>query len=134
MKLPAKALVAVADGARFVLFCNTGDETNPALSHVDTAKVDDDNRGSGGRHPSSSGNHDDRQQEEDGFAAGVADILNNLALAGKIDYIIVIAAPKTLGELRKRYHKVLSGHIIGEIAKELTEADPPAILKAIEAA
>jgi protein required for attachment to host cells len=38
-------------------------------------------------------------------AAGVADFLNKQVLSGKIDDIVIIAAPKTLGELRKHYHK-----------------------------
>jgi len=32
----------------------------------------------------------------------------------------VIAAPKTLGELRKHWHKALEAKLVGELAKELT--------------
>lgn len=41
-------------------------------------------------------------------------------MLGKFDNLIVIAAPRTLGELRKHYHKALSAKLLGEIAKDLT--------------
>ncbi|MBC7506924.1 MAG: host attachment protein, partial [Sandarakinorhabdus sp.] len=51
---------------------------------------------------------------------GTAAMLNSQVLDGKIDSLIVVAAPRTLGELRKHYHKALSAVLVGEIAKELT--------------
>lgn len=47
-------------------------------------------------------------------------MLNKRVLDGKIDNLIVIAAPRTLGELRKHYHKTLSAILLVEIAKDLT--------------
>jgi protein required for attachment to host cells len=41
-------------------------------------------------------------------------------LDGKIDKLIIVAAPRTLGELRKHYHKALTAVLVGEIAKDLT--------------
>jgi len=43
----------------------------------------------------------------------------------------VIAPPKTLGELRKHYHKEVSSRITGELAKDLTGHPVPDIEKAI---
>jgi protein required for attachment to host cells len=134
MKIPANALIAVADGAILKLFRNSGDEGAPKLTALPDANVDGDNKGSGGRHQSSSANPDDRQQDEDGFAAGIAAILNARTLAGKVDALIVVAAPKTLGELRKHYHKTVSAALAGELAKDLTGHSVADIEKAIAAA
>ena len=134
MKIPKNALIAVADGEKLNLYRNSGDENAPELVALPDADVSTDNAGSGGRHPSSSANPSDSQQDEDGFAAGIADVLNKRALAGKIDEIIIVAAPRTLGELRKHYHKTLEAKLTGEISKDLTGHSIAEIEKAIAAA
>ncbi len=53
---------------------------------------------------------------------------------GKIDSLIVVAAPRTLGELRKHYHKALSAVLAGEIAKDLTGHSIADVEKTIAAA
>lgn len=120
MIIPKDAVVAVADGEILHLYHNTGDEAAPKLIAMDHGAVDTENMGSGGRHHSSSANPSDSQLVEDSFAAGTAALLNKRVLDGKIDALIVIAAPRTLGELRKHYHKALAAVLVGEIAKELT--------------
>ena len=134
MKLPKNAVVAVADGATLNLFRNTGDESSPSLTSLPDADVSTTNKGSGGRHQSSSANPSDSQQDEDGFAAGVAELLNKRVLDNKIDDLVVIAAPRTLGELRKHYHKSLEAKLVGEIAKDLTGHSAQDIAKAIASA
>jgi protein required for attachment to host cells len=120
MLLPNNAYIAVADGEKLQLYRNDGDEAAPSLAAMQVPKVDGDNKGAGGGHASSSANPDDSQQNEDGFAAGIAAMLNQQVLAGHIEKLVVIAAPRTLGELRKHYHKTLSAKLLGEIAKDLT--------------
>ena len=120
MKLPKNAVIAVADGETLNLYRNTGEESAPALTALPDADVDTTNKGSGGRHQSSSANPSDSQQDEDGFAAGIAALLNKRILDGKIDNLVIVAAPRTLGELRKHYHKSLESNLVGEIAKDLT--------------
>ncbi len=134
MQLPKGATVAVADGEKLNLFRNTGDEANPKLTALPDAHVVSDNKGSGARHKSSSGNPDNSQVEEDSFAAGIADLLNRQVLDGKITDLIVIAAPRTLGELRKHYHKKLSATLVGEISKDLTGHSLQDVEKAIATA
>ncbi len=134
MQLAKGATVAVADGEKFVLFRNSGDEAHPKLTPVPTAEVGTANKGSGGRHHSSAANPDDSQVEEDSFAAGTAALLNRQVLGGKIAHLVVIAAPRTLGELRKHYHAKLSAALVGEIAKDLTGHSVKDIEKAIAAA
>lgn len=120
MHIPKGATVAVADSEILNLFSNTGDEATPKLTALPDAEVGTTNHGSGGRHQSSSANPADSQQSEDSFAAGIAEILNRRVLDGKIKHLVVVAAPRTLGELRKHYHKTLEAVLVGEIAKELT--------------
>ena len=134
MKLPKNAVVAVADGETLNLYRNTGDEGAPALTALPDADVATNNKGSGGRHQSSSANPSDSQQDEDGFAAGVAALLNKRVLDGKIDDLVIVAAPRTLGELRKHYHKSLQAKLVGEIAKDLTGHNAADVGRAIIAA
>lgn len=134
MQLAKGATVAVADGAKFSLFHNVGDEAHPELKPVGTPDPSTENTGSGGRHHSSSANPDESQQAEDNFAAGAVALLNKQVLAGKITKLVVIAAPRTLGELRKHYHAKLSDALAGEIAKDLTGHSAKDIEKAIAAA
>ena len=134
MQLPRGATVAVADGEKLRLFRNTGDETNPKLTLLPGSDVSSDNKGSGARHQSSSANPDNSQVEEDSFAAGIADLLNRQVLDGKVTDLVVVAAPRMLGELRKHYHKKFSATLVGEISKDLTGHLLEDVEKAIAAA
>ncbi|MDP3315622.1 MAG: host attachment protein [Devosia sp.] len=119
MMLPKGTTVAVADGEKLNLFHNTGDEAGLKLSPAPHAQVDADAHGSGSR-TNSSGNPDQSQSSEDDFSTGIVDMLNKGVLDGSIDGLVIIAAPRALGEMRKHYHKVLTAKLLGEIAKDLT--------------
>jgi protein required for attachment to host cells len=134
MLLPKGTTVAVADGEKFNLFRNTGDEAHPALTAMPEPEVESVNKGSGASHQNSSGNPDVNQAAEDGFAGGIAGLLNKRVLDGEIADLVIIAAPRTLGELRKSYHKKLSEVLRGEISKDLTGHPLHDIEKAIAAA
>lgn len=120
MLLPKGATIAVADGEKLHLYRNSGDEAHPKLTALPEPAIGGDNKSAGVRHPSSSANPNDSRLEEDSFAAATAGWLNKQVLEGKIDNLFVIAAPKSLGELRKHYHKALQGKLLGELAKDLT--------------
>lgn len=120
MQLPKGATVAVVDGEKLNMYRNTGDEAHPKLQALPGVNAESDNKGSGSRHHSSSANPDRGQLEEDSFAAGTAELLNRRVLDGTISNLVIIAAPRTLGELRKHYHKTLSAALVGEISKDLT--------------
>lgn len=124
----------MADGEKLNLFRNSGDEANPSLIASAVEDVTNENKGSGARHQSSSANPDNSRIEEDSFAAGTAELLNRQVLGGQIDNLIIIAAPRTLGELRKHYHQKLSTVLIGEITKDLTGHSAREIEKAVAAA
>ena len=134
MRIPKGATIAIADGEILNLFRNTGEEKTPKLTALPNAVFGTGNAGSGGRHQSSSANPSESQQSEDGFAAGTAAVLNSRVLDGRIEDLIIVAAPRTLGELCKHYHKSLSAALIGEISKDLTGHSVADVEKAIIAA
>jgi protein required for attachment to host cells len=111
--------IAVADGATLELYRNGGDEARPKLIPLPAPKLATHSKDSGKRHRSSTANPDDENVGEDSFVAAIADWLNAQALEGKIEHLIVVAAPKALGELRRHYHKALSGKLVAELDKDL---------------
>ncbi|MBO9112202.1 host attachment protein [Agrobacterium sp. S2/73] len=134
MNLPQNTVVAVADGEKLSLFRNDGDAATVNLTALPDPAIDSSKISSGARHSSSSANPDDSQQDEDGFGAGVTDMLNKQVLEGKIKSLVIIAAPRTLGEMRKGYHKSLSEVLIGELDKDLTGHSVRDIEKALASA
>lgn len=132
MILSPGTLVAVVDGEKLALFENTGHQ-GVVLSPKPTPAIADRASGAAGR-ISSEANPDNDTQAEDGFAMGVAEALNAMVLNNKIGRLLVIAAPKTMGQLRKGWHKETGSRIVGEIAKDLTGHSPDQIAAAIEKA
>ena len=132
MMLPKGTTIAVADGEKLNLFRNTGDEAAVKLVAVPYAAIESDPGTSTGRHASSA-NHDHGQAAEDQFSAGIVQRLNQQVLTGKIEKLVIIAAPRALGEMRKHYHKALSPILLGEIAKDLTGHSMSDIEKAVAA-
>ncbi|MCG7508240.1 host attachment family protein [Mesorhizobium retamae] len=126
-------VIAVCDGEKLSLYRNQGDESAPELVPLAVEAVETQNKSSGMRHRSTAANPDARQLEEDSFAAGVAGILSDMFLANEFERLVVIAAPRTLGELRKRYHSQMLPAIQAEIAKDLTGATVPTLLATLEA-
>lgn len=132
MILPQGAVVAVVDGEKLVMFHNTGHATEVELKAMDLPAVEPGAASRG--HHSSGANPDNDTQAEDAFAGGVAALLNRNALEGKFDKLLVIAAPRTLGELRKHWHRALQEKLVGEIAKDLTGQSVDQITRVIAAA
>ena len=134
MQVPQNTVIAVADGEKLSLFRNEGNALDIKLKAMPAVEIDSSTISSGARHSSSAANPDDSQQDEDGFGSGVTDMLNKQVLEGKIQNLVIIAAPRTLGEMRKGYHKQLSAVLIGELDKDLTGHTVQDIEKALEAA
>jgi protein required for attachment to host cells len=130
MLLPHGTVVALVDGHNFELYRNTGDEAEPELSALTAPKLDTHNH-SGGSHHSSSGNHAGSLVAEDAHAIAAVSWLNGQVLGGKIRDLVVFAAPRTLGELRKHYHKLTERALLKEVNKDLTGHKPPEILAAL---
>jgi len=132
MHLPHGTIVAVADGEKLNLFRNGGDEGRLQLVAGPDLAVDARVSRAGG-HQSSSSNPANNQQAEDGFSTGIVDALNAMALQGNVKHVLIIAAPKSLGEFRHHYHKALSAILVGELDKDLAGHSMADVQKAIEA-
>ena len=120
MLVPHATIVAVVDGAKLELYRNAGRETDPKLSPLANPRLEPHSKDAGKRHRTSTANPDKRLLEEDSFVAATVEWLNHEAVEGKFESLIVIAAPRALGELRRHYHKALSARIIAEIDRDLT--------------
>jgi len=131
MLLPHGAIIALTDGKNFELFRNTGSIAAPELTSLPAPSLEGTNKSAGVHHRSSTGNPDEKRLEEDAHAATVADWLNGQILGHKIETLVVIADPRTLGEMRKHYHKQLESALLGELAKDLTGRPGPDILAAL---
>ena len=130
MLLPHGTILALVDGQNFELYRNAGDEAEPELAALPAPRLDSHNH-SGGGHHSSAGNHADRQVSEDAHAIAAVNWLNAEVLGHRIEHLIVFAAPRTLGEMRRHYHKQTERALIKEYAKDLLGRQPGEILAAL---
>ena len=130
MLLPHDAVIALVDGHKFELYRNAGNEAEPELSAPPEPQLDSSNH-SGGSHRSSTGNHADSLVAEDAHAIAAVSWLNSQVLSHQITDLVFIAAPRTLGELRKHYHKMTERALLKEVSKDLVGKAPDAILAAL---
>ena len=133
MLLPHGVVIALVDGKKLELYRNGGTEEHPHLDPLPTPSLDEHNKGSGGHHRTTSANPSSRRLEEDAHAAAVATWLNSQVLGHKIDQLVVIADPRTLGELRKHYHKQTAAAVRGDLHKDLIGKQGPEIIEALRA-
>jgi protein required for attachment to host cells len=146
MRVPHKTLIAVADGRKLLFLRNDGDAELPVFHKVKVAihanPADHDQKtdlagqapGGAGQGGATMGEADYHQLEEDRFAAEVAELLKTRAMNGDFESLIVVAPPRTLGELRKHYHKEVSDRLRGEIGKDLTNHPVDEIERIVTAA
>ena len=127
MLLPHGTIVALVDGKNFELYRNAGNEAEPALEPMPSPKLDSHNH-SGAGHRSTPGNHADSLVAEDAHAGAAVAWLNSQVLGHKLEHLVVIAAPRTLGEMRRHYHKQTEQVVMTEIAKDLIGRQPADIL------
>jgi protein required for attachment to host cells len=139
MLLPKGTAIAVVDGTKFEFYHNTGTEAEPKLNMVETPDLELTNfsagariNDGGARHSARTGDGSNDSVDESAHAIAVADWLNNQVLKHKLDSLVIIADPKSLGEMRKRYHKQLEAVLVKELAKTLTGHPASDILKALK--
>jgi protein required for attachment to host cells len=75
---------------------------------------------------------DFHQQDEDRFAAETAEMLKDRALRNEYDALVVVAPPRTLGELRKHFHKEVEKRLVAELPKDLVNTPVPEIEKILQ--
>lgn len=148
MRVPHNAFVLVADGRKMLFLRNEGDSEFLNLQ-VEKKLIDRHNPdhneqatdlagGASGTRKAGAqwggGNMEEvdfHQLEEDRFAAETAGLLKDWALRNEFESLIVVAPPRTLGELRKHYHKEVSDRLAGELDKDLTGHTVPQIEEAL---
>jgi protein required for attachment to host cells len=146
MQLPHNSFVVVADGKKMLFFRNEGDAAYPKLEverklETPDAPDRDQKTDAPGRAASASGGAgrsayeeaDFHQIEEDRFAVETAELLRKRALRNEFESLIIVAPPRTLGELRKHYHKEVEKRLAGEVAKDLTGHPVAEIEKILQA-
>lgn len=139
MQVQNDGLVVVVDGEKMLLLRNAGDAEYPNLEVIEQDEQESQanrvlRRDSPGRAFASAGARrsayqetDSRQVDEDRFAADTAETLNRMALENQFESLVIVASPRTLGELRRHYHPELQKRLIGEVPKTLTNATIPDI-------
>ena len=139
MPLPHDALVLVADGRKTLFLRNKGDDNQIDLrTEAHDQRADPKDRDMKTDAPGLTGQSfgfgrpaydetDFHEQAKAIWAKGVADILNQRALAGDYQSLAIVAPPRTLGELRKHLHKEAESKLFATFDKEMTDRPIPDI-------
>ncbi len=134
MQLPHGVIVALVDGKHFELHRNSGDEASPDLSAMETPNLDESNKGGGAGRDSSSANPTGHQIDEDAHAAAATEWLNQQVLGHKIEKLVIVASPRTLGEMRRHYHKQLEVALVADLSKDLIGKSGAELVAALQSA
>lgn len=129
---PIRTWILIADGTRARIVCNTG--PGKGLQEVSGMEFEGDNSRSGdimadrpGRTFDSAGSHrhamephsDPQREAKRSFAADMVGKLQDQLQAQAFDRLVLVAAPATLGDIRKSLPKSLLDVVYGEISKNL---------------
>jgi protein required for attachment to host cells len=132
ISVPYDAWVLIADGEKALFLKNLTDAQDPHLEVVrkeeqENPKDIDQSANRPGRMPdngpgqrSAMDDTDWHQLAKERFADDLADLLYRQAHRHRFEKIVLVAPPKTLGELRQKLHKEVADKVIGEIPKTLT--------------
>lgn len=135
--------IVVADAEKALLMRNLTDHRDPnfeVVAREDQPEVPK-NSDRPGRMPDPGPNQmsamegtDWRDLARDRFAKELAEILYSHAHRGDFDRLVIVAAPKILGELRDELHPEVESKIIAEIDKDLTHHSRDRIETEVKAA
>ncbi len=136
MKIGHGAWVLVGDGEKALFLVNQGDAVHPVLETLRVMEnhnppTREQGTDAPGRFPDGSGPHrsavqntDWHEIEKHRFAKEVADFLYKAAHANRFSKLVVVAPPKTLGDLRREFHDEVTERVVAEIGKDLTNQPP----------
>jgi protein required for attachment to host cells len=144
MQIPHDSFVLVANGRKSLFFRNEGDGDFPNLTierkeiheNPDHHEQASDEAGQAASPPgavATMGETDFHILEEQRFAADTAAMLKERALRNDFEALVIVAPPKTLGELRKHYHKEVEKRLVAEVPKDLTNLPVPEIERVLQA-
>jgi protein required for attachment to host cells len=132
MKVPHRALVALANGERFLLMRNLGQPFEPKLEKIGELDLELTNFSAGVRHQDPAGQRSGSTRiDELAHGAAIAEWFNGKTLNGENDPLVIAADPKTLGQIRQHCHQELRSRIVGELAKDLTNQPIEAVERAL---
>lgn len=124
--IPKGAWVVVADGRGARLLENVGAAFEPSLIQRGQLQPKNlDGEGPSGVQPQ------ELDVDEATFAKQLAQKLNQEALTNAYQHLVLIADPKTLGQVRPLLHKETVGRLVGEVSREMTGARLEDIAKAL---
>jgi len=134
MRVRNGANIVAVDGGKLSIFRNIGEAFEPVLELIEelrnpvptTAEIGDDRPGrsfqSASMRRSAHERTDLHQKEEDRFARQAAERIESLAKTNKED-LVLVAAPRMLGEIRKLIDSETKDRLTAEISKSF---DPSA--------
>ena len=131
MKVPHKALIALANGERFLMMRNVGQPFEPKLEKVSDLDLELTNFSAGVRHQDPVQRNGSTDIDELAHGAAIAEWLNHKTLNGEGEPLVIAADPKTLGQIRQHCHKELQNRIVGEVAKDLINQPVESIERAL---
>jgi len=134
MKLENGTIILIADGQKYLMLKNMGDEKYPNLTTIsheqmtNPAAHDQATDRAGIRHSghqtavgkSAMEQTDWHRVAKQEFAAHTADILNKAVARGGIKRLVLVAGPDTLGEIRDELSAATKALLVGEVIKDLT--------------
>lgn len=129
LQIPQGALVVVADGGSARVFTNVGSDRELTLKQeawLEGQNINDE--GPSGSMPSESSQS---QLDEATFAKQLAGELNAGALKNRYAHLVLVADPKTLGQLRPLLHKATTDRLLVDVPKDLTNIPLEGIQRAL---
>ena len=132
--------IIAVDGSRMAMFKNIGEAFAPVLELIEehknpslrTSEIGTDKPGRSFQSKSPSrGAHeltDFQQQEEDRFVTEVAEKIEKI-VAEKKASVVLVAAPRALGVIRKHLNTETSAQLLAEIPKDFGSDDAEALAK-----
>ncbi len=126
-RIPEGTVVVVADGGSARVFANVAEKGGLQLHQLM------DLQSAEGQGPSGAVPADMSlaQLDEATFAKQLASQLNEGALNNRYAHLLLVADPATLGRLRPLLHKETQARLLGDMAKDLTNAPLADIQRAL---
>lgn len=143
IRLEKETWVLVADGEKALFLRNDGGATDPQLTVMRVEQQDNPKQGeqvsdrpgrmadTGAGQRSAMEEADWHQLAKDRFAADLSTILARMVRRGRIARLVLVAPPRSLGELREQMNDAVRKVVVAEIPKTLTGHSLPALQKIV---